>query len=425
MKKIAFTSSGTALISEAGKTRKASETEVGNYLQSLVPSAKNGHKLAAVKYDGGFVFARYEDGKMFKKRIVAQNNASQQNEPLNSGDKSDPDLKVPRSDKHSKPENKSVTKDRPDVGNPTELRSKEYGKGGDKGADSHKGIPRSKSNSGLEGGSKTTFDKEKADDATSGKPDTYVQKLTKSPAPAAAGTKDNHATAGANTASNANGIQIESDSILYQKISIAEDEKKKEGKKDGKPVPPWLEKKEDKGSDKKDGKKDEKDGDDSEDDESSKKEAKLINELNTRLAEYEKTIKALKGETDKYKVREARQVSALKLALAYRDMNPEQFPTVDAVASKVVELCKQMNSDAIESTYEQVKAIIISSSKKNVVKTASASEGVSTAFSTPLESISDAQGNIPGLREALMEKTSLGRKVAAMDAYNNSKVDKD
>lgn len=419
MKKIAFTSSGTALIREAGSTRRATEAEVGAYLKTLVPAKKAGGNLDAVKYDGGFVFARYDNGKVFKKRI-AQNNSTQQQEPVNSGDKADPDLKTPRSKKHSKPETKEVTKDRPDVANPTEIRNSEYTRGGDGGADEHKdGIPRSKKNSGLEGSSKTTFDEEKANKATSGNPDTYVQDLYDQTDPTPAGNADNHATAGANTASASDGLRVESESTIYQKIKIAEEEKK-----DGKPMPPWLKDKKDKGGDNDDEDDGEKDGEESDDDdEDSKKEAKLVQELKTKIAEQDKTITALKKEASRYKVREARQNSALKLALAYRDANPEQFPNVEAVADKAIELCKAMNSEALESTYEQVKAIRIANSKqRQVVKTASVDEGVQTAFSTPMESISELNSgkDVDSLREALMSKSALGKKVAEMDAYHNS-----
>lgn len=419
MKKIAFTSKGTALIKEAGATRRATEAEVGAYLKSLVPAEKSGAKLDAVKYDDGFVFARYDDGKVFKKRIAQS--STKQTEPVNSGDKADPDLKTPRSEKHRKPETKEIVKDRPDVGKEKEVRKKDH-KRGNGGDDLHTDvIPRSKSNSGLEGSKKTDFEKEKANDATSGKPDTYVQKLNEQPKPTPSGNADNRATAGANTASASDGLRVESESTIYQKIKIAEEEKEK----DGKPVPPWLKDKKDKkggnNDDEEDGEKDEKDSDD-EDDKDSKKEAKLVKELKTKIAENEKTINTLKKEASRHKVREARQTAALKLALAYRDTNPEQFPTVESVADKVVELCKQMNSEALESTYEQVKAIRVANSKKSVVKTASVNEGISTAFSTPIESISEmnSSNDVDSLREALMGRSALGKKVAEMDAYHNS-----
>lgn len=429
MKKIAITSTGTAIVRENGTTRKASDAELGEYLQSIVPPVKRGAKLAAVKYENGYVFAKYDNGKVFKK-VIAQNNSTQQQEPINSGDKSDPDLKTPRSEKHSKPETKEITKDRPDVAKPTEIRDPEYGRGGDKGAKEHKdGIPRSTGNSGLEGSKKTTFEKEKADKATSGNADTYVQKLYNQIDPTKSGNADNHATAGVNTASS-DGLKIKSDSELYQKISIAKDDK---DEKDEKTLPPWLKKdkkdKGEKGEEEKDGKDDGKEDEEEsdKDEKESEKEAKLVQELQRKLAETDKTIATLKAEVNRYKVREARQIPAMKLALAFRDSNPEQFPTIEAVASKVTELCKQMNSDALESTFEQVKAIKIANAKSNAghVKTASI-EGASTAFSTPLETISEASGNaVDSLREALMGNTALGKKVAQMEAYNNSIVNQD
>ena len=71
MKKIAFTSNGSAIIHENGISHKASETEIADYLKSLVPAEKAGSKLNAVKYENGFVFAKYENGKKFKKALTA------------------------------------------------------------------------------------------------------------------------------------------------------------------------------------------------------------------------------------------------------------------------------------------------------------------------------------------------------------------
>lgn len=65
-------------------------------------------------------------------------------------------------------------------------------------------IPRSKGDSGISGQEKTTYDAEKANDATSGKPDSYVQTYRENVEPTPAGTEDNH------VAQDDSDLQVES-----------------------------------------------------------------------------------------------------------------------------------------------------------------------------------------------------------------------
>ena len=107
-------------------------------------------------------------------------------------------INIPRSEAKAKPETGSITKDRPDVAKPTEVRTKDYVKG--KGAENlHSDVvPRSDGNGGLEGKKKVEFDVEESNAATSGNPDTYVQSNQETIKPTPAGSEENHAVAKSN-----------------------------------------------------------------------------------------------------------------------------------------------------------------------------------------------------------------------------------
>jgi hypothetical protein len=120
-----------------------------------------------------------------------------QTEPVD-GVQKDPEIDIPRNEAKAKPETGSITKDRPDVANPTEVRTKDYVKG--KGAENlHSDVvPRSEGNGGLEGKKKVEFDVEESNKATSGNPDTYVQSVQETISATPAGSEDNHAVAKSN-----------------------------------------------------------------------------------------------------------------------------------------------------------------------------------------------------------------------------------
>ena len=407
-KKIHMFSNGTAVIREAGKTRKANLEEVTEYLVSLVPQKKKGAELEAVKYDEGTIYARYADKKVYKKVFAL--NSVEQTEPVNSIEKATPDVKVPRDKSKAKPE---IDVKRPDVNKPTEVRNKEYNKGGDGGADSHtKVVPRSKNNSGLEGGSKTSFEDESGDKATSGNQDTYVQNFTSSEKPAKAGNKENH-TAGSD-------VEIKPAELIYSKIKIAkengENEDKKEEKDDAKNKKskdfPFNKKKDcEEGDDK-----------DTSDKKDEKKEAKLLSELK----EAQEEVKKLKAEMTRSTIRANRQKSAIKLALAYRDLNPVKYASVDSFGEKVEDISKKMDVEAIETALAELITFHSEAFnnqqelKKTASKETSPFNGLELAFGPTKEdynSGSAVESGSGSLKEILMSGTSLGRKMADFEAY--------
>jgi len=127
-------------------------------------------------------------------KVEAQNYQLQESEPTDSGERAEPDPEVPRDKSKAKPETQSIVTDRPDVGNPKEVRDGDYDKGPE-GKDIHTDVvPRDSSGDGV-GGKSVDFDKEKADERTSGNPDSYVQTLQDRKDPTPAGNEENHAIA--------------------------------------------------------------------------------------------------------------------------------------------------------------------------------------------------------------------------------------
>ena len=64
-KKYAMFSNGTVIVKDGDNTRQASQEEVKEHLISLVPQEKGDSKLKAVRYEDGFVYAKYENDKVF------------------------------------------------------------------------------------------------------------------------------------------------------------------------------------------------------------------------------------------------------------------------------------------------------------------------------------------------------------------------
>lgn len=398
-KSLKMFSNGTAAVVEAqGNVRKASKEEVRDYLISLVPKKnKEGSPLSAVKFEEGYVYARYEDNKSLRKKIAQSSSPANQTEPVNSVDKADPSVKVPRNEKKSKPE--SYKPEDKSVMNPTKVRKEEYNKGGDGGADSHTDVvPRSKGNSGLKGHDKTKFADEVADDATSGKPDSYVQKWEKSEDPASAGSEENHAVA-------SNDIKVKSGEEIYQKINIAKAEE------NDTPVEKIASTKV---------------KSDIEDTENKLNEK--IASLNSKLKEASEKTDELESKINRYKIREARQKAAIKLALAYRDINPKKYANVEDFGNKVEDIAKRMNVEAIETALEELKTMHSEAfSSEQMKKEASRKPanqdsndgGLSTVLASLSESYSDSNNSTDfnELSKAIMENTQLGKKMADFENY--------
>jgi len=142
-----------------------------------------------------------KEKKEASKNVKAQSQAKQ-TEPTDVGDgeKGGEKIKTPRNTSKSKPEE---IEGRKDVKSPLKVRKDNYGKGSE-GKNLHTDIvPRDKGGDGL-GGKAVTFEKENSESATSGNPDTYVQKFQSDSyiKPTSYGKEENHATSGPNTASS-------------------------------------------------------------------------------------------------------------------------------------------------------------------------------------------------------------------------------
>lgn len=399
-KKVAMFSNGTAIVKEGETLRKASEQEVKDYLVSIVPQKKAGSDLQAVRFEDGFVYAKYASGKVFRKKI-AQAETAKQTQPLDSADKAEPSVNVPRKKSKSNPEIDPGDKS---VKNPTEVVKSTYEKGGNGSAKKNttEVVPRSTSDGGLKGGKSVDFaDIGKTESGTKN----YVQKFTEGEKPTPAGNEKNH-TAGTN-------IQFKSEAEIYQKLSTSSKEEDEDN------LPPWLKgKKKDKKDEKSEEKNEKSEGDKADEDSEKKDEEKEA--MQAELFTVQAQIKELKAEIDRFKVREARQKSALKLALAYRDLSPQKYSSVEAVAEKTMQLAKAMNVDALESQLEEVKSIQIDEFQKRLAakEDESIADGkVAFAMNSTRETIMDGQDVESRLKDILIQSTSLGRKMAEFDSY--------
>ena len=133
---------------------------------------------------------------------VAQSAPAKQTEPIDMGDGESNGEKfdAPRNKSKGKPQEFSG---RSDVDSPKKVRKDNYNMGPG-GKNLHTDVvPRDGSGDGV-GGRSVTFEEEKAEGATSGNPDTYVQEFQESDYvyPTPYSSEDNHATSGPNTAAN-------------------------------------------------------------------------------------------------------------------------------------------------------------------------------------------------------------------------------
>lgn len=395
----------------------ASEEEVIKTLSVVFPQTnKSGSSLEAVSLDkeSGVAYAKYADSKVLK-LTLAQSAPAKQTEPTFSSEKSDPSLDIPRNKAKAKPESDG----REDVNSPEEVRKKSYEKGNG-GKNLHTNvIPRDGSGDGL-GGKKTTFEKEKADAATSGKPDTYVQKFTPEEKPTAAGNKDNH------TASAGNTPKLASDGIVNLSLVEAgkvppglqaylDKNKKPEGKdeeKDEKPddKSPFDKKKGDddkKGSEKKDDSKDK------------KAEA----DLEIKLAEAQQQITRLEKELQNRKLAEARREAAIGLVLAYRDRSTNKYATAESFNEKVTEIAKKMSVESIDNALSEFNSLVESEAERQKTVLANNKNnfnGISTtAVVFPQETYKFANvQDKDNLSSLFMKHTTLGKQVTGSQKYN-------
>lgn len=126
-------------------------------------------------FSNGTIISK-KDGKW--KKIVVQSQNAEQTMPTSVEE--DVSAGVPR--------DKSVGLDQTDA--EVIEYSHDYSHG-DAGSDTDV-VPRASGGSGMEGWDKPEFADEVADDATSGKPDSYFQKFTPNDEPSKAGSKENH-----------------------------------------------------------------------------------------------------------------------------------------------------------------------------------------------------------------------------------------
>lgn len=130
-------------------------------------------------FKNGTILIKREDGSYDKIVPNAQAKPQDQTQPQSVED--DVDAGVPR--------DKSVGLDQTDAEyQEYSIKNNQPGTGGT----DEKVVPRSKGDSGISGCEKTTFEKEKGEDITSGNPDSYFQDFTPSEKPTPAGNKENH-----------------------------------------------------------------------------------------------------------------------------------------------------------------------------------------------------------------------------------------
>lgn len=423
-------SDGTLIVAEDGSVRKANKKEVQEFLKSasedkvvaylsgVFPKEHNGNGLTHVRLDkeSGIAYGKYANSsKLLKLKVLAQSAPAKQTEPLNSGDKSDPDLNIPRNEKKGKPQE---FKGREDINNPTKIRDEKYDMG--KGAkDLHTNeVPRDKSGDGI-GGKSVDFEDENGKDVSSGNPDTYVQEFTESEKPESAGSEKNHAVARNNSEIK---VKFASDDLRFKfaegKDKEDHDSEESEDKKDEKPgkkLPPWL-------KDKKDGK-----GSDEKAGEEKEAATNEVVELKQKLASSSKQVQKLEREISNRKIAEARKEAAIGLVLAYRDRQPEKYASAEAFNEKVTEIAKKMSVEAIESAMDEFNTLIRAEADKQK-KTAAQSEtrNGNPSLSHPVvipqqnyKFASDAR-DPEDLASILMQSTTLGRNVSAYERYHNS-----
>lgn len=459
--KTAMFSNGTVVAIENGKKRKATKQEVMRhiannqtdekvvaYLSSQLPKKdKDGRELFAVKFiaeagavRGLYVGADKKDKKAYQKNIFAQTAPAKQTEPLNSGDKADPSLNVPRDEKKAKPE---IDVGRDDVDNPDKVREEKYerGKGGDDLHNSN--VPRSKSDGGLKGGNVAETSEETANDATSGNPDKYVQEFTPGKKPTPVG-KDNRGSAGPSTASadeetktaasGCGGSYPDEDTEMKSKKD-KDDEKdterdeKSEGKKKGKNLPPWLQNsKDDKDSDSadEDKKKEKKESQTESQLRAALRSLKEENEkLSAQASDLDESVKKYQKEINRYKIREARVNKAVIYALALRDLNPDKYAKGEDFIKRVEATVKTMPVDTIETAIAEIEQIrqekfeAMQSVREASLKAASKDDSLNSAIVIPGGNYDEDSGN--DLKTALTQGTTLGKFMAQAEKYEQER----
>lgn len=265
----------------------------------------------------------------------------------------------------------------------------------------------------MAGGSVVPTAEEKADNATSGDPDTYVQKFTPGPKAEKVAGKD------------------DKKDIKDEKKEEKDDKKdeKSESKKKGK-LPPWLQKARDK----------KKSSDSADEDSGEKKESQTESQLRSALkslrdeneeikgkfADLEETVKKYHAEINRYKIREARQNQAIVYALALRDLNPEKYAKGEDFLSKVEATVKTMPVDTIETAIAEVDQIrkekfeAMQSVREAARKMSSDKEtSLHTGIVIPRETYTT--DNADELKLALMQGTTLGRFMAQAEKYEKEK----
>jgi hypothetical protein len=420
-KKYSMFTNGTVVVNEEnGDVRRASQAEVNEHLASQLPGTYHGESLQAVAFnkEDGHVYGRYATRKV-RKEIFA-NQTPNQSEPVD-GPQKVKDTKVPSDPKKGKPETAKITKERPDVGKPAEVRTKEYQRG--KGAeDLHSEVvPRSGKDGGLKGGKVAPTAEEKADKATSGNPDTYVQDLGDCKKPTPAGNEMNHA---ASTAGSE--IKWENDSIIYQNLNLSK--QAKDDKKDN--LPPWLQKDDDKKDDdekdddgeKKDEECDDKEKDCKDETEATKKSSEEFSQIKTALQEKE-------AEVTKIQTKIARIEKAARYALALLQLNPEKYSNSDKFVETINQTAERMDEHAIQIAIDELGDIYAEreKNKQTMQSTAAPVEalwgqedqgGLATAIMIPQEDRFNKSASGEGdLKTMIMNNMKLGRDLKEWEDY--------
>lgn len=413
--------SGAIVSIDGGIPKQASNKDKVAHLASLLPDSYKGEKIEHVMYNpkDGCVYGKTAS-KTIKKEIFAQSTQQDQTMPLD-GTQKQKDNKVPSKPAKAKPETTKVTKDRPDVGKPTEVikGGPERGSGSE---DLHTDVVPRSSDDGV-GGKKTKFEKEKADKATSGNSDTYVQKGVDSPKGSPAGSEANHAAG--------SEIKINHDQVIYQNLKLSkkdnddddndnpfekkddkDDKKDKKDKKDDKKkdnLPPWLNKK---------------DGDDDDDDDTDKEAASLMAE---ELKEASLEIEAKDKEINQLRMMAGRTKEATLYALSLLKLNPKKYANADTFSEFIETTASKQSIDSIKTAAEEVKTLIAEKQNINeaVIKSATVEgqNSVEAGIVTIMNTIDPDEGRFDktasskdDLKNILMANTKLGRDVADWDA---------
>src|ERR1035437_3928831 len=448
MKKFSMFSNGQVVVTDGELVTKADPQETAQHLASYLPAIYKQANLSSVLYnpEDGCVYGEYDSGKKVKKQVFARNE-----EPVDGVQKT---VDVPRNEAKAKPETAQITKDRPDVAKPAEVRTKTYEKG--KGSENlHSDVvPRSQSNSGLEGKKKTDFEDETSNKATSGHPDTYVQTLPAVEKPAKAGSEANHTA----------GVKFNSEDSIYPNLKLAEgwnfdkkkddkdeDEDKKDKKDDkdsgSKKAEDDDEDKADK-SDKKDKKDKDSDADedDEKDDDKKGKKGKFPFELFKKKDASENDLEkeALKTEVAKLrkelstmKILAARKVAATKYALVLSKLNPSKFASVEIFNEVIEDTAGKLDVASINNATEGLEATIKEAeAAKSKTVTANSENSLAdgkmvTSIVIPAEEniMKQAEKDLARkdpkneLKDILMADTRLGRLQAEFDTYQPHQKD--